>query len=410
MATSSGGAPDPVARVKNVMITLGLPGRFEDVLSLELEQLIPVAGRLGLPDDQLSKLSELALVDARLGVQMELRRLRSRGVKLFRQQGHISTLELEALRRWTVVTSRDDPDRTLGDDASSQFGGSVSGSHAPSDSADNQALRRELDELRTKVSLLESERDQDEDPSASSARHLWISDQLWDELPPDAVRAELSKSQLRHILRVYPLPADYSLKAGEASASDRARLTGSARDQMDSLAKTVGRMTDPVRPLLHLISRLDNDEIEAAEIRRMALDSILLSLHGASSLEVRRKKLLFGENKVLGSLFDRTTAKPLLSEHEERALEELYKHEKHKAKIRAGTRPRPAGTSTQRPFTPAAGGNQQHTGVNFEGGPRGRGRGNKPFRQFDKTNGHVGGRGRGTGDVRGASDATAQRK
>ena len=168
MATSSGGAPDPVARVKNVMITLGLPGRFEDVLSLELEQLIPVAERLGLPDDQHSKLSELALVDARLSVQMELRRLRSRGVKLFRQQGHISTLELEALRRWTVVTSRDDPDRTLGDDASSQFGGSVSGSHAPSDSADNQALRRELDELRTKVSLLESERDQDEDPSASS--------------------------------------------------------------------------------------------------------------------------------------------------------------------------------------------------------------------------------------------------
>ena len=341
---------------------------------------------------------------------MELRRLRSHGVKLFRQQGHISTLELEALRRWTVVTSRDDPDRTLGDDASSQFGGSVSGSHAPSDSADNQALRRELDELRTKVSLLESERDQDEDPSASSARHLWISDQLWDELPPDAVRAELSKSQLRHILRVYSLPADYSLKAGEASASDRARLTGSARDQMDSLAKTLGRMTDPVRPLLHLISRLDNDEIEAAEIRRMALDSILLSLHGASGLEVRRKKLLFGENKVLGSLFDRTTAKPLLSEHEERALEELYKHEKHKAKIRAGTRPRPAGASTQRSFTPAAGGNQQQTGVNFEGGPRGRGRGNKPFRQFDKTNGHVGGRGRGTGDVRGASDATAQRK
>ena len=211
MATSSGGAPDPVARVKNVMITLGLPGRFDDVLSLELEQLIPVAGRLGLPEDQHSKLSELALVDARLSVQMELRRLRSRGVKLVRQQGHISISELKALRRWTVVTSRDDPDRTLGDDASSQFGGSVSGSHAPSDSADNQALRRELDELRNKVSLLESERNQDDDPSASSARQLWISDQLWDELPPDAVRAELSKSQLRHILRVYPLPADYSL-------------------------------------------------------------------------------------------------------------------------------------------------------------------------------------------------------
>lgn len=392
------------------MVSLGLPGRIDDVLSLELEQLIPVAERLGLPAEQHSKLSELALVEARSCVQIELKRFRSRGVKLFRQQGRILTSEMLALRRWTVVTSRNDPDRTLGDDdASSQFGGSVSGSHAPSDSADNQALRRELDELRNKVSLLEAERDQDDDPSASSARHLWISDQLWDELPPDAVRAELSKSQLRNILRVYPLPADYSLKAGEASASDRARLTGSVRDQMDSLAKTVGRMTDPIRPLLHLISRLDTDEIEAAEIRRMALDSILLSLHGASGLETRRKKLLFGENKVLVSLFDRPAAKPLLSEQEERALEELYKHEKHKAKIRAGTRPRPAGASAQRPFTPAAGGGKQQTGVNFEGGPRGRGRG-KPFRQFDKTNGNDGGRGRGTGDVRGASDATAQRK
>ena len=107
----------------------------------------------------------------------------------------------------------------------------------------------------------------------------------------------------------------------------------------------------------------------------MALDSILLSLHGASGLEVRRKKLLFGENKVLGSLFDRTTAKPLLSEHEERALEELYKHEKHKAKIRASTRPRSTGAASQRSFTPAAGGGKQQTGVNFEGGPRGRGRG-----------------------------------
>ena len=74
-----------------------------DVLSFELEQLIiPVQERFGLPEDQRSKLSELALVDARSVVQMELKRLRSRGVKLFRQQGHIPISEFEALRRCTT--------------------------------------------------------------------------------------------------------------------------------------------------------------------------------------------------------------------------------------------------------------------------------------------------------------------
>ena len=98
------------------MVSLGLPGRIDDVLSLELEQLIPVAERLGLPEEQRGKLSELALVEARSCVQMELKRFRSRGVKLFRQQGRILTSEMLALRRWTAVTSRNDPDRTLGDD------------------------------------------------------------------------------------------------------------------------------------------------------------------------------------------------------------------------------------------------------------------------------------------------------
>ncbi len=41
---------------------------------------------------------------------------------------------------------------------------------------------------------------------------------------------------------------------------------------MDSLVKTVARMTDPIRPLLHLILHLDNDEIDVEEIYRMALD------------------------------------------------------------------------------------------------------------------------------------------
>ena len=145
---------------------------------------------------------------------------------------------------------------------------------------------------------LEAERADDDDAAASSK--LWISDQLWEDLPEDAVRAELSKADLRGISRLYPAPAEYSPKAGVLSAADKSRIPAASREQMDSLAKIIMRSNDAVRPLLHLITRLNNDEsLAAGEIRTMALDSISLTLHANSILETQRKQLLFQGNKVV---------------------------------------------------------------------------------------------------------------
>jgi len=79
---------------------------------------------------------------------------------------------------------------------------------------------------------------------------------------------------------------------------------------MDVLAKIILRSNDAVRPLLHLITRLDNeDSLAAGEIRTMALDSISLTLHANSLLETQRKQLLFQGNKVVSALFDSQAAK-----------------------------------------------------------------------------------------------------
>ena len=285
----------------------------------------------------------------------------------FRRRRSISVSDLESLRRWGAVDPVDSgvPEQIEEDARSSLAGETNRESHAPADPAEASALRRELNELRRQVQHLEAERDGDDgEASSTSTRRLWVSEQLWDELSPDAVRAELTKSQLRVILRQYPLPADYSLKAGEMSAADRSRASTSVKDLMDSLAKTVIRSTDPVRPLLNLITRLDQGEISTEEVRTMALDSILLSMHGASVLETRRKKLLFGDNKVVGSLFDRKVEKPLLSPEEVRALDALYEHEKHKKKMRTVLgAPRTFGTVDKPPPQPSS---SQQSGVNFD--------------------------------------------
>ena len=176
---------------------------------------------------------------------------------------------------------------------------------------------------------------------------------------------------------------------------------------MDSLAKTVQRSTDPVRPLLHLISKLDDDELSADEIRQSALDSILLSLHGASVLETRRKKLLFGDNKVVSAVFDRKVEKPLLSAAEQAELDEIYTQEKHKKKLYSVLGAR----SDRPPRRPTPGGAAQRSqpaGVNFGDGQQSRDRGRGKFRQSER--GHGKGRGRGSGEARGAGDASAQNK
>ena len=191
------------------------------------------------------------------------------------------------------------------------------------------------------------------------------------------------------------------------SAADRSRASTSVRDQMDLLAKTVLRSTDPVRPLLHLITRLDQGDVSTEDVRSMALDSILLSMHGASVLETRRKKLLFGDNKVVGALFDRKVEKPLLSTEEVLALDALYEHEKHKKKMRTVLgAPRTFGSDkpSSRPST------SQQSGVNFGAAPS-RGRGQPSFRRSDKTPRDSGrGRGCGSGEARGERHASAQDK
>ena len=398
----------------------GLPSRLDDILLLSEEHLTAAAELLGASEEELTDFLELTLDERKVRARAELKALRSRGVALCRREGTISLAALVQLRKWGDVNPNIDHNQTQG--SSSLAGEALLGSSVP-DSAENLELRRQLDELRNtasslkqKVELLEAERAEDDDAASSSK--LWISDQLWEDLPEDAVRAELSKADLRGISRLYPAPAEYSLKAGVLSAADKSRLPAASREQMDVLAKIILRSNDAVRPLLHLITRLDNeDSLAAGEIRTMALDSISLTLHANSILETQRKQLLFQGNKVVSALFDRQSreAKPLLSKAEEAELDALYEREKHKKKLRsvlgapargtqpAGGRGRGRGQSQFQQQLP-----RQQSGVNFGDQPgNGRGRGN--FRQSGRSSGK-GAKGRGSGEARGARDTSAQQE
>jgi len=177
---------------------------LDDILHLSEEHLTAAAELLGASEEELTDFLELTLDERKVRARAELKALRSRGVALCRREGTISMAALVQLRKWGDVNPNIDHNQTQG--SSSLAGEALLGSSVP-DSAENLELRRQLDELRNtasslkqKVELLEAERAEDDD--AASWSKLWISDQLWEDLPEDAVRAELSKADLRGISRL----------------------------------------------------------------------------------------------------------------------------------------------------------------------------------------------------------------
>ena len=63
---------DPVSEVKQCLLAIGLPTRYDDVLSLALDPLITLAQRLGLPPAERPVFSAAPLDSARVRVRNEL--------------------------------------------------------------------------------------------------------------------------------------------------------------------------------------------------------------------------------------------------------------------------------------------------------------------------------------------------
>ena len=400
--------------VKRLCEQVGLPQRLDSISASSQDNLTRYAGLLGASSAQLDVLANIPIDSQRTMVRAALQRLRSRGVRKLRRGDVISLENWTELRAWEDVNPVSDRRARDGSADGSRGGApSVSGSASSLQDAETLELRRTVKELSDKVKLLEAERGGDDnDDNANDSRKLVLSEQLWEDLPEDSVRAEISKSLLRDMLRRYPLPADYPLKAGEPSAADKTRLSAAAKEQIDALARIITRSADAVRPLLHLITALDNAEPSWGDVRTMALDSISLTLHNNSVLDVQRKKLLFGDNKVVATIFDKQLTRPLLSAAEDAQIEALYDRENHEKKMHAvlgrpATAPGKFGnrgrTISRAPPAAAAAARGENFGADAQ---RGRGRG-KDFRQskrFGKD------KARGTGEARGDRDASARQE
>ena len=82
------------------------------------------------------------------------------------------------------------------------------------------------------------------------ARRLKLVPTVREMLPADPVHEELMKPVLASILRLYPLPRGYILKAGELYVDEKSRLSPLVTEEISKLGKIINCYTDVTRPLI----------------------------------------------------------------------------------------------------------------------------------------------------------------
>ena len=208
-AASASSSSSDMLTVKRLCEQVGLPQRLDSISASSQDNLTRYAGLLGASSAQLDVLANIPIDSQRTMVRAALQRLRSRGVRKLRRGDVISLENWTELRAWEDVNPVSDRRARDGSADGSRGGApSVSGSASSLQDAETLELRRTVKELSDKVKLLEAERGGDDnDDNANDSRKLVLSEQLWEDLPEDSVRAEISKSSMRDTLRRYtPCP------------------------------------------------------------------------------------------------------------------------------------------------------------------------------------------------------------
>jgi len=223
--------------------------------------------------------------------------------------------------------------------------------------------------LSEELKVLKEERsiapDEDDDRSAGG-RRLNLLPSTLQALPEDPVRAELTKTSLASILRGYPLPNGYILKAGELSVNEKAKLAPLVAEEITKLGKIINRYSDVARPLISLLNTLEEDAASGATlvktdmVRTVVIHSLELLFHHQSKLENERHLVHFRDEKVLQAAFQKPVKKAFFSEHEMDKLKKLAEEQKQLRKLRENVAQKTIKKARQhqaRPQQPAPRGN-----------------------------------------------------
>ena len=139
---------------------------------------------------------------------------------------------------------------------------------------------------------------------------------------------------------MHQLPSGYTLKAGELSVDEKARLPALVAKEISKLGKIIDRYTDVARPLLGLLNVLQHDTeagnhlVSISMVRDVTVHALQLLFHHNSKLETERHLVHFKDEKVLQSVFKKSVKKPFFSESEKTRIEAVAAEHKRLRKIK----------------------------------------------------------------------------
>jgi hypothetical protein len=406
--------------VRSLFERLSLPTSAKRISVLSVDDLKATAVRYNAPAEVMSRLENVSHDTLHEQVRKNFFHNRNTAVAAFlAADDSLSLSSIQGLLSWKDLTS---VNVTVGSaDDAGVHGRSLDGSLEASSSATSelasspeiQQLLHTMQLMQEKLRILEEEKalapDDDEDRSAGG-RRIELLPAVLNLLPLDPVREELTKPSLASILRSYPLPSGYILKAGELSVDEKARLPALVAEEITKLGKIINRYTDVARPLLGLLNVLEQDSeagsklVSIAMVRSVVVHTLQLLFHHNSKLETERHLVHFKDEKVLQSVFQKAVRKPFFSDAEKAKLEAVAAEHKRLRKIKESLH---GGKKTikkkqQRPAPPLRARPSPESTSAPGGFDKGKNRHSKP----------AGGKGRGkggkTGGVRGPEKTAAQ--
>ena len=317
------------AHVKALMAKLALPSHTKAFANLNDDDCLTMAIRFNASEAVVSVLPTLELTSQRWHLKRAMKSMRAAAISACRQGDGVDDFPLTKMKSfitWENLTPADVSSQEQSRDSrfhGQSLDGSTLGdiqsqcSSELASSAEINELKEQLRFLREKVTVLSEERGaapDDDDDRTAGGRRLVLTSDILERLPDDPVRAELRKPELASILRAYPLPKDYLLKAGELSADEKSKLSPLVLEEITRLGKTINKYFDVARPLLSLANSLQglldggHDTANASEVLDMVFDAVKLLLHHNSKLENERHMAHFKDEKVLQSVFQKKPA------------------------------------------------------------------------------------------------------
>ena len=420
-ASSETGSPSDTKIARRTVLAnferLALPTSARGLSQWSKEELLDVAVRYNCPPAVYEVLEAKAENQVRWHVSKNFHLIRTASIAAFREGGNALPLSsMQALLSWKDLTSTSVSHESTQDggvhdrpDSDSLDVGTPASSELAS-SPEIQQMLASIKLLTSELKVLKEERsiapDEDDDRSAGG-RRLNLLPSTLQALPEDPVRAELTKPSLASILRGYPLPNGYILKAGELSVNEKAKLAPLVAEEITKLGKIINRYSDVARPLISLLNVLEEDAaagatlVKADMVRSVVIHSLELLFHHQSKLENERHLVHFWDEKLLQAAFQKPVKKAFFSENEMDKLKKLADEQKQLRKLRENVasktikkqRPHPA-----RPQQPAPRGNHpavQSRGSASDKGPHRHAKkpsSGKPQRKFSDKSGDARGK------------------